>query len=58
MDLVGCPQVCLDCGTHPSPAWGSSLPGLTQRKDAEGIMGGRVACVSTEITLGLYLRTV
>lgn len=46
--------------SYPSLAWGSSLPGLAQKQDGgEGVtIGGRVVCVSIDITLSLYFRTV
>lgn len=56
MDLVGCPQVSLDCGTFIL-AWPGAPPSQAwhRNKVRGGTVGGRVVCVSTEITLGCIL---
>lgn len=58
MDLVRCPQLSLDCGIL-IPAWPRAPPTQAwhRNKIRGGTGGGRVVCVSTEVTLGLYLRT-
>lgn len=58
MDLVRCPQLSLDCGIL-IPAWPRAPPTQARHRNKirGGTGGGRVVCVSTEVTLGLYLRT-